>query len=146
MTRLEWAIVRSFADYIRSGGEGRVFVADGARESADGGFVFPLRAVEERDGARRYAFDGLVRFVAHGGVLNLPIGSVEVHVTGGDGRVEIADPDEPDVRLVFARGAVIRDGQDLELEPRIEEDGSELFFYRYPVGMALDPLRIRDVG
>lgn len=131
-----------FSDYIRGMADGRVTTTQGAVEAASGGFAFPLREAREDADGVAYAFAGLVRFGGHAGMLDLPIGEVEVGIRDGACRLEIADPDDAGVRVLFATGEAVDEGESIALTLKLEEDGSELFFYRYPAGFDLDPARI----
>jgi 3-phenylpropionate/trans-cinnamate dioxygenase ferredoxin reductase component len=139
---LEWTILSSFTAYVRGMADGVVRTEQGARESAEGAFVFPLRTVRTGPESMSYVFAGTVGFRGHGGMLDLPIGDIEVRVRDGVCQIEIADPDEPDVRLLFASGRAQVDGTAMSISASLTEEGSELFFYRYRTGYELEPLRI----
>jgi hypothetical protein len=139
---LRWAIFSQFASYVKGMADGRILLEDGVVAAAHDAFEFPLVALRERADGVVYSFRGAVRFVGHGGLLNLPIRELEIHVGSTRASVEISDPDDSAIRLVFASGPVDADGPAIRIEPVLEEDGTELFFYKYPRGLTLDPIEI----
>ena len=141
--RLEWPILVRFTEYVRRMIDGRIVLEGGAGEPADGVFAFPLVQAVNVDAETNYAFDGTVRFTGHGGMLNLPLGGFEIRVSkSGDCQVTIADPDEPHVRLLFATATATHEPDSIGLIPSLTEDGSELYFYRYPAGFTLEPAHV----
>ncbi|XPP27118.1 MAG: HtaA domain-containing protein [Leucobacter sp.] len=143
MTSLDWGILPRFTSYVRGMGDGRVLCENDASELEDGSFSFPSERVLERAIDTVFSFSGTVRFVGHAGMLNLPVSAPEVTVAGDRCTLTIPDPDDGS-RLVFATGGLSR-GENTRVlcaELILEEDGSELFFYRYPAGFPLAPLRI----
>jgi hypothetical protein len=141
--RLEWSVLARFTQYVRSMRDGQVHLEGGAAELEQGVFSFPLQDTRDDDGGTVHTFAGTVRFSGHGGMLNLPIGGLQVRLgPGGSCQVSIADPDAPLVRLLFATASAESDGDALQLTTALAEDGSELYFYRYPRGFALDTARL----
>jgi hypothetical protein len=141
---LEWSVLARFTEYVRGMRDGQVHLEDGAEELRSGVFRFPLLDTRvDADGCTVATFCGRVRFSGHGGMLNLPLGGIQVRLgSGGSCQVSISDPDEPLVRLLFATASADSDGDALKLSAALAEDGSELFFYRYPRGFALDSARV----
>jgi hypothetical protein len=139
---LEWGVLARFATYVRAMADGKVLTERGALEARDSNFVFPLHTVRTSSEGTSYLFSGTVRFRGHSGMLDLSIGDIEIRIRDGVGRVEIADPYEPEARLLFASGPAESDGASTIVAAALEEEGSELFFYRYRKGHELDTLRV----
>lgn len=140
-TGLHWKILERFAAYVASLADGSVHLSGGASRGDEDDFVFVADEARSTDGT--HAFCGEVRFVAHYGLLDVPIADPRITVGDGTFRVTIADPEGD--RLDFAVGATPPDGdiRHIDLPVTLTADGSEFFFERYPVGFALDPLLIR---
>jgi hypothetical protein len=140
---LEWGVLSRFTDYVRLMSDGRVYLEDGVEEVSDGVFAYPLVGSGKQATDTVHMFGGTVRFTGHAGMLNLPLGALEIHLSEGDlCRIFIADPDEPQTRLLFATGTVSSADNSIRLAPVLEEDGSELYFYRYKAGLELEPAQI----
>ena len=89
-----------------------------------------------------YSFSGTVRSLGHSGMLNFPISDPEVVIQDGWCALRIPDPDDGTC-LVFASGHAEEADGVVAAALALEEAGSELFFYRYPTGWPLEPLRFR---
>ncbi|KAB1646864.1 HtaA domain-containing protein [Pseudoclavibacter endophyticus] len=143
---LRWVVKASFAAYVRSS-EGRIEVSGGARED-DGEYVFP-RGVDgvQVDGElpRGIAkFTGAVRFIAHGGMLDVTIASPEL-VFQGDVQTLVAanGAGEPIVLATLDVGGPLERDDVLEwigVTPTLTSAGSAAFNNVYPAQSDLDPL------
>lgn len=130
MTVLTWGIKSSLLSYVRGMPDGRVELSDGAEETASG-FAFP---------GDRTRFRGAVTLTGHNGMMRVRIGDPALVQRDGRWTLEIADPDDPTARLVFAvlgefDGSV---GRDVSLT----DDGADLFFGPYRAGTPLDDIAV----
>lgn len=130
MTEMTWPIKLSLLAYVRGMPDGRVEVSDGAEETASG-FVFPGEGT---------SFRGAVTLIGHNGMMRVRIADPALVEGDGAWTLEIADPDEPSVRLPFAvigtwDGTVARG-------LTLTEDGADLFFGPYRSGTALDDVTV----
>lgn len=140
MSELRWALLPRFSEYVLNMGDGAILLEGGASEIGPALYAFPQRNIDDRGDARVYSFAGTVRFVGHSGMLNLPVTDPELIVRGDRCELRVSDPDDAS-HLLFATGRVAASTEGLVAEPFLEEDGSELFFYRYPIGFPLAELR-----
>lgn len=134
MSALVWGVKASLLDYVRGMPDGAVTL-DGVRESDDG-FVFRSAEAPD-DGIRR--FIGSVTLTGHSGMMRVVIAHPWIAVDAGE--LSIADPDDPTVRLAFARIAELEPDDDGALRARgttLTADGADLFFGPYREGTALD--------
>ena len=131
MSALVWGIKSSLLGYVRGMSDGRVEVADGATEAGDG---FRFEALGP------LAFRGAVTLHGHGGMLHLRIADPAIARTADGWVLEIADPDDPDIRLPFATIAAF-DGE-LATGTALTEDGADLFFGPYRAGTPVDDPRV----
>lgn len=134
MNVLRWAIKDSLLDYVRSMQDGRV-VADGGASEVASGFEFSATANPLR-------FRGRVTLTGHNGLMHVIIADPGIASTPTGWVLEIADPDEPSVRLAFATLAAF-DGASAS-GAELTEAGSDLFFGPYTAGTPVDSPTIRD--
>lgn len=131
--KLIWPIRRSFVDYVRAS-DGTVVLGGGATESEEG-FVFRSAP------GTAHAFTGNVRFLAHGGMLDVELGdpvftvdgdaaTLSVSTGGGAARTTVA-------RLIGIRGSDLASGQLL-----LTYEGTRLLGDVYQPGSPLDAFRI----
>jgi Htaa len=139
VTALEWAILQRFVSYVHSSPGGSVELLGAASWTAEGAIVFPYDAIEPEGTLR---FSGGVRFVAHGGMLDVAVDDVRLELSGVSFEITIAG-DSPDDRFALAAGATSGLLAGAPIDVRLTDDGSDLFFRRYPEGYDLDPLRLR---
>lgn len=131
---LSWNVMTRFRAYVLGAG-GRIEVTDGAVDRGES-FEFPYVASSRDDGTELHRFGGSVRFLAHGGALDLLIRDPWLHRDGTDTRVSIEGTEATRTagrRLMFAR----IDGERTTLHP----DGEVAFDFRYPAGTELAPVR-----
>jgi hypothetical protein len=139
---LEWAILERFTSYVGSLADGSVELLGSASWTPRRAISFAVDSTEE-DGTVRSS--GGVRFVGHGGMLDVTIAELWLRVSDASFEITIAG-DSPDDRFSLAVGALadLLAGKPTDLQ--LTEDGSDLFFQRYPAGHALDPIVLRTVG
>lgn len=140
--KLTWAILRRFTDYVLAMEGGQVWIEGGVTEVERGLFAYPLTKVHREERRLSYAFRGTVRFVGHSGLLDLPFSDPILTFEGSTCILTIVDPDGGP-RLVLAQGRTVTEPSDAPIEVSLAPDGSEYFFSRYPVGMALEPLEVQ---
>lgn len=138
--RLVWGVKSSLLGYIRGMADGEILLDQVTEEP--GGFAFPDNDDLE-DGVLR--FRGAVTLVAHGGMMNVTLRDPAVTPDGDEWVLSIADPDDPAVRLSFARmKSFIEDGDDLRgTGSALTADGADLFFGPYGPGTPVDDPVIR---
>ncbi|MFD4423144.1 HtaA domain-containing protein [Agromyces sp. NPDC058484] len=139
MTTLIWPIKQSLIEYVRGMADGTAEAAHGA-VATDQGFEFP--GSPEAD----LAFRGTVTLTGHSGMLHLVFRDPAL-VRGDDGWVlTIADPDDPAIRLPFARIASLTQegGGRRASGSALTADGADLFFGPYVEGTPVDDPFVRD--
>lgn len=132
---LDWGIKASLLRYVRGMSDGAVTVSGGASEIdsvAGGGFRFPSDDTTDA----LLAFRGTVTLTGHGGMMRVVLADPALVETGTGWVLEIDDPDDPSIRLVFATVADF-DGH-LASGTALTEDGADFFFGPYERGTALD--------
>lgn len=122
MAALRWGIKKSLHEYVRSS-EGSVEVDEGAWLDGDE-VIFPA------DDAIEGAFTGLVRFLAHGGMMDWRLAAP--HLENGGSIVTIG----------ARRGARVPFATNEAGDVRLTLDGAILLGNFYATGTALDPLRV----
>ncbi|WP_306232071.1 HtaA domain-containing protein [Agrococcus beijingensis] len=128
---LVWGVKASLVGYVRGMADGRVEATGGA-EVVDDGFRFP-----RGEGDDPLAFRGSVALTGHGGMLRVVIADPALRETAGGWAIEIADPDEPEVRLRFATLQAF-DGE-RATGTALTAEGADLFFFGpYAQGTPLD--------
>ena len=134
MSALVWGVKASLLAYVRGMPDGAVAL-EGVVESDDG-FVFA--STEGPDaGIRR--FIGSLTLNGHSGMMRVVIADPWIVVDAGE--LSIADPDDPSVRLPFARIAGFETEADGALrahDTTLTADGADLFFGPYREGTPLD--------
>ncbi|MGP3535568.1 HtaA domain-containing protein [Microbacterium sp. RD1] len=131
MSALVWGVKQSLLAYVRSMEDG-VVATDGGATASPAGFVFPGDGLE---------FAGSVTLTGHGGMMRVTLADPRLVEADGRWVLEIADPDDPGVRLPFALVATF-DGVD-GTGVTLTADGADLFFGPYGAGTALDDLSVR---
>lgn len=133
---LRWGIKQSLLRYVRGMPDGAVTVSGGASavedSATESGFRFP--ADETTDAV--LAFRGTVTLTGHGGMMRVVLADPALVETGAGWVLEIADPDDPSIRLVFATITDF-DGQ-RATGTALTEDGADLFFGPYERGTVMD--------
>ncbi len=146
---LKWGVKESFRSYVENAG-GSIAVSEGATRDGDGAFVFPasgdgglaIGADGRPDGAG--AFEGEVRFEAHGGMLKVAFaapslevveGGASITVAGAVGgrRVQLADLD-------LAQATT--DAEALVIPAKLAKDGWRILGDHYGPATPLDPVRL----
>lgn len=133
--KLIWPIRRSFVNYVRGNG-GTVTLKGGTAES-DEGFVFPGIPGDP------HAFTGSVRFVAHGGMLDVRLGDPAFLLDGEAATLRVTT-DEAGAGATIARVVGV-EGSDLAgAELLLTVEGSRLLGDVYQPGSRLDGFRIES--
>ena len=144
-----WGVRRSFVGYIRALGDGGGAVGQGATETPDGAFHFPLTAEfgVEGEAERWIRSRGVVRFQGHGGMLTVPLAGLSIRVVPTAATLFCEQPDGSVYPLA-----------DIQLgEPAVDEhsliwpdapvvltaEGARYFGGQYPAGTPMDPIRIQ---
>ena len=132
MSALAWAVKASLLGYVRGMPDGRIEL-DGVTEQGEG-FVFPAA---DADSGR---FTGTVTLLGHGGMMRVVLADPWLTPQGDGAVLSIADPDDPTVRLDFAR--IARFDGAAATGTTLTIDGADLFFGPYTEGTELDDPRI----
>lgn len=135
MTALLWGIKASLLDYVRRMPDGAITTSDGASQT-DGGFLFPSRD----DASADLAFCGAVTLRGHSGMMRVVITNPSLVQVGDAWWLEIDDPDDPDIRLLFA--AIGQFDGERGTGTALTEDGADLFFGPYAAGTPVDDPRV----
>ncbi|MDG1207102.1 MAG: HtaA domain-containing protein [Pseudomonadales bacterium] len=145
--RLIWGVKASFRRYVEAAG-GSSTLADGARSTEDGSFIFmavpggdlTIAADGSATGAMR--FQGSVSFEAHGGMLKATLAELGIEA-GPDGLVltVLEYPQNEDRCAIAQLGPVeVGDGNVMTIRSEITFDGMYQIADNYPQGTELDPL------
>jgi hypothetical protein len=129
---LVWAVKDSLVGYVRAMADGRIEL-DGTDDRGDA-FAFPATGTPGR-------FSGRVTFSGHHGMMRVVIAEPWIEPAADEWMLSIADPDDPDQRLPFARIARF-DGVTAS-GTVLTADGADLFFGPYREGTQLDDPRVR---
>jgi hypothetical protein len=138
VSALEWAIFSRFTAYVRSLPDGSVELLGSAARTGNGGILFPLA---ETDGDGVLRFFGGIRFVGHGGMLDVTIAGLRLEFSAGSFELTV-EGDTIDDRFSLASGETKDLLAGVATDVQLTEDGSDLFFRRYPTGQALDQVRL----
>lgn len=146
VTGLYWAVRESFVGYIAGSPDGRVFGEGGVETDGEGTFRFPLASTTHTTDGWRIRFDGVVRFIAHGGMLDVMLGTPQLSladtrgslvVTHGSSELRILDV-TPAVPVQLAGGWRVFP----PLTTTLTAEGSILFGDVYEAGEPFAPLQI----
>ncbi|AXK35551.1 hypothetical protein DVA86_25805 [Streptomyces armeniacus] len=159
---LDWGVKKSFRDYVTGPiGGGDITVGDGAEENPDGTFRFTAGTGTYDPGSHGVdvAFEGSVRFAAHGGQLDLAF--ADLKVTSDDGRqgtitadVSTGGTSSDDVEVAALDLAAVEPGQGeggemtfADVPATLTAEGAKAFNGFYKEGDDLDPatLAVRPV-
>lgn len=143
---LYWAVRESFVGYVAGMPDGQVFGDDGAETDGEGTFRFPLASAEHDGGRWRIRFDGVVRFLAHGGMLNVSLVSpvLDLDAETGSLSVAVGDAHVAILEVVPAVPVDVDGGWRVfpPLETRLTPEGSLLFGDVYAAGEPFAPLQV----
>ncbi|MET0829775.1 MAG: HtaA domain-containing protein [Microbacterium sp.] len=138
---LLWGVKASFLGYVSRSGGSVALTAPAVYR--DGVFGFPRTDSDEIEGTLSFA--GGVRFVAHGGLLDVRLDSPSVTVGDTASISVVASIGEGPKRLVIAdlhaSKASFAEGQLVWLA-KLSATGALLFESTYPEGTELDPVLI----
>ena len=158
---VDWGVKASFRSYVTGPvGGGTITTADGAVQQPDGAlrFVGATGSADDDAATLSVATDGSVRFVAHGGALDLTITDVRVDRSGDAGQL-VADVTSRDLgsgAAVPYPDLVVAELDLTGIAPTTAEAtttwadvpatlttaGSEAFAGLYPPGTAMDPVTV----
>lgn len=152
---LGWGVKQSFRNYVEATG-GTIETLGGAERASDGGFIFPATAGEgvrlDADGRPqgRAAFQGGVRFEAHGGMLSVRLADPAVELGPTGGALSVADAAAGGRRVEIARLDVPAmawgDDGEIVIPAALTIDGCFLLGDHYPPMTPLDPVRLALAG
>ncbi len=143
---LYWAVRESFVGYVSGNPDGQVFGDLGVETDGEGTFRFPLESARRIEGGWRIRFQGVVRFVAHGGMLDVTLASPVVVLDASGGSLAVASEDR-DLRILEVSPA---DPVDVEggwlvfppLATALTSHGATVFGDVYAAGTPFAPLQI----
>lgn len=143
---LYWAVRESFVGYVAGTPDGQVFGDDGAETDGQGTFRFPLVATEHHGARWRIRFEGTVRFLAHGGMLNVTLASPVLDLDAEKGSLYVAVGDREVAILDVTPAAPVEvDGGWRVFPPlaaQLTPAGSALFGDVYAAGEPFAPLQV----
>ncbi|MBL6692241.1 MAG: HtaA domain-containing protein [Pseudomonadales bacterium] len=147
-SNLTWGVKASFRGYVEAAG-GSVTLADGAKWSDDGAFVFnalpdgDLTISPDGSASGALRFEGSVTFEAHGGMLKSTITELALEARE-DGLVLSSLDTAMNQRYDIARVALTEADEDggFSFRSEITLDGMMLIADNYPPGTELDPMRL----
>lgn len=140
---LRWGVKSSFLRYVRQIAAGTVTTDGGAQESPEGEYSWPLSRSSRENGQLELCFTGSVRFVAHGGFLDVTLRDPILRLAASGGTLSIVDEaGKAKAIALFADDSdVLAPGHTNEdLVPTLTEYGTEIFGGVYPVDTAFDPV------
>ncbi|ASN53383.1 hypothetical protein GCM10012320_17890 [Sinomonas cellulolyticus] len=144
---LIWGVRASFVTYIRSLSDGSIDLTEGAVMSPEGLIRFRFLGTYEGNGGQWLCFGGGARFLGHGGLLEVPLRNLRVHVVGDGatlyteqsdgslfplGAVALPEPSLTEGTLVWDAAPVA-----------LDEAGARFFGSHYRPGTGMDPLWLR---
>ena len=156
---LLWAFHTGFAEYIARLDDGRITVEDGATAQPDGRVFFPTAPTPPAAASDRAADTpavlwsglGTLQFTGHHGMLAVTLSSPAVLLADGRYLLTVDDPFEPGQRMPLAdlgpTGLPNSQPDTLPTplhvaEPRLTEEGADLFFGHYHWGTPLAPMEL----
>ncbi|GAA1967805.1 HtaA domain-containing protein [Agromyces allii] len=146
---LDWAVRDSLTTYVTKIARGGYTVDGGAVEREGGVFSFPLRRAVREGADWRFSFVGSVRFVAHGGLMDILIKDPEIVVGPDRGVLATHVADDPDELLaVVALAAALPEADEAGLTwsgvpTQLAPAAVDLFGTVYPAGTEMAPISIR---
>lgn len=139
--RLRWAVKSSLATYVE-GAAGRITTSEPASTQGDE-YVFPLAERRPGSDGERFCFSGEVRFIAHGGLLDLVIRDPWVHADRAGWTLSIYDQRATDGRVLLAQlEANDSSTSPLVFTARLTSTGAAVFDFNYPPGAELAPVAL----
>lgn len=143
-TGLAWGVRESFRSYVLRGAMGSETPDGSAGSLPDGRFYFPLAEatgfdLDALDGTLSFA--GGVRFLGHGGMIDLRLGELELVLTDSRGVVRTGARDLVEVSVLQV--AVGENSAALYLESRLAPGAEGLFNDVYAAGTLFDDLEVR---
>ncbi|MFJ8443050.1 HtaA domain-containing protein [Kitasatospora griseola] len=152
---LDWGVKASFRNYVTGpAGGGSVELTGGATVNTDGSYHFNLASAgyDLTTHSLNAAFDGGVRFLAHGGALDVALSDLRITTTGATGTLtadtaskETVGAPAPTLRqdVPLATFTVARDTTTGTATPaKLTAEGAKAFAGFYQAGAELDPLSI----
>lgn len=146
---LLWAFHEGFSAYVSRLSDGHVGVSGGAQFRPDGRVLFPADDRCAPAGDRHTTgmhTRGAVHFTGHHGLLAVTLADPALVQEAGRAVLTIIDPFAPDHRMVLASLGSRVPGPAPGLcrygEPRLTEEGADLFLGHYREGTPLAPLEV----
>ncbi|MFD8478296.1 HtaA domain-containing protein [Kitasatospora sp. NPDC059673] len=152
---LDWGVKASFRTYVTGpAGGGSVELTGGATLNADGSYHFNLASAgyDMTTHSLNAAFDGGVRFLAHGGALDVALSDLRITTSGTTGTLtadtaskETVGAPTPTLRqdVPLATFTVARDTTNGTATPaKLTAEGAKAFAGFYQAGTELDPLSV----
>ncbi|MFJ1793340.1 HtaA domain-containing protein [Kitasatospora griseola] len=149
---LDWGVKASFRNYVTGpAGGGSVELTGGATVNTDGSYHFNLASAgyDLTTHSLNAAFDGGVRFLAHGGALDVALSDLRITTTGATGTLtadtaskETVGAPAPTLRqdVPLATFTVARDTTTGTATPaKLTAEGAKAFAGFYQAGAELDP-------
>lgn len=130
MSAIVWGVKASFLAYLAELEDAETTTADGATGAIGGPFRWPAERAD--DG---WHGSGTVRFVAHGGMLDVRIANPALVLDDGTAQLSVA---RAGGRVVIASGTATNEGATLALTAA----GGRLLGDVYPPGTPLDDLTL----
>ncbi|KIQ66124.1 hypothetical protein TR51_18345 [Kitasatospora griseola] len=152
---LDWGVKASFRNYVTGpAGGGSVELTGGATRNTDGSYHFNLASAgyDLTTHSLNAAFDGGVRFLAHGGALDVALSDLRITTSGTTGTLTAdtasketvgAPAPTPRQDVPLATFTVARDTTTGTATPaKLTAEGAKAFAGFYQAGAELDPLSI----
>ncbi|WP_167045566.1 HtaA domain-containing protein [Salinibacterium sp. ZJ454] len=152
---LTWGLKRSFLGYLARTPMSQVSLGSGAGVTTQSEFWFPLADASQFDVQRGdgvLKFSGNVRFIGHGGFLHVLLDRPWIEVTADSALLSFTecrteDPTDQRMGVASLTWPTPQDDQGDWIWPEVPtalaSAGVELFNDVYPVGEALEPIRLR---
>lgn len=144
---MAWGVKTSFISYIRNSLDGEIRATDGAAETADGKYYFPLARVWGNSEQLLVILRGIVHFYAHMGLLSISIQHPRLLIRESTAELAVKGREDEWLHLAHLQ---LPDSMDSDSgivwEVRrlsLTSEGTQLFGETYSEGEALAPLTIR---
>lgn len=137
-----WGVKASFCGYIARLSDGVCDISAGVRLLGGGLYGMPGELTSEGSDFT-WQSQEWIRFSGHGGALEVLVLAPSLQIGGSTGSLCVAPPGGDGAPLAIAAIGVVELTQDHAiLRPQLNELGVALFGGNYPVGTALDDMRV----